>query len=530
MPEQQEVRSRLRRTWAPFFGPFGRLLPVQVEAIPPVLDGQNVVVASPTASGKTEAVVAPTAERYLAEKWPPMSVLYVIPTRALANDTLRRIGGPLNDLGIAVALKHGDRPDFNPSRPPDWLITTPESLDSVLCRFPKSLGDVRSVILDELHLLDGTYRGDQLRVLLSRLRAGRTMPPFTTHVLSATLAEPLQVAARYVDDCLVVAIEGGREIQSTFVESVNEVLPLARKNRWRKALFFCNARRTVEMTAATLAPQWAPYPVVAHHGSMDRRSREEAEALLKEARVAACVCTSTLEVGIDVGDVDVVVLVEEPYSVSALLQRIGRGNRRGGVVNAVFVVETAEERQHVDAMLQAVRSGILPVREYRPDPSVAVQQIFSLLFQHREGLPEKAVADILAPLASAEVCHMLLVHLRQEGWVEQERGAWYASQRVMDMGERGKIHSNIPDSTPYEVIDSASGRSIGTIAGAFDRVFLLGRRAWEVVAVRHRTVTVQAYHGKAEPALFLPHHGEGAFWPFLPPVLRQRRSEGTGTL
>ncbi len=521
MPYPQHVRGRLQHVWVPFFGAYGRLLPVQVEAIPPILDGKNVVISSPTASGKTEAVVAPTAERYLSERWPPMSVLYIIPTRALANDTLRRIQGPLNDMGISVTLKHGDHPLFDASRPPDWLITTPESLDSLLCRHEKALSGVRTIILDELHLLDGTYRGDQLRVLLRRLRDACTGHEVTTHALSATLADPGQIAKRYMDDCTVVSISGSRNIESVFVQSAEDVLALARSRHWRKALFFCNARKTVESTAASIAPQWAPYPVVAHHGSLDRRSREEAEALLKEAQVAACVCTSTLEVGIDIGDVDVVVLVEIPYSVSTLLQRLGRGSRRSDVVQAVIVAQTAEEREHAQDMLDVARCGQLPSLDYHPDPSVAIQQILSLLFQHPEGLGIDALADKVSPLVDASLCHRLLVHLGEEGWVGQERGIWSASVKVMDMGERGEVHSNIPDSTVYDVFDTTSGRSIGKIAGTFDRVFLLGRRAWEVLSVRGLTIQVRAHHGRAEPAVFTPHRDVGAFTFLLPPGVRK---------
>jgi ATP-dependent Lhr-like helicase len=357
MADHREARSQLRRAWTPFFARYGSLLMPQVSAIPPVMDGKNVVVCAATASGKTEAVVAPTAERFLADKWGSMSIVYVIPTRALANDTLLRIQGPLEDLGISVALKHGDKPLFNPRKPPDWLVTTPESLDSLLCRHTESLQHVRTVILDELHLLDNTYRGDQLRILLRRLRHHSTVGGFNTHALSATLGDPADVAQRYVDNPVIVSVPGKRTIHATLLESPLQVRALAPSRGWRKALFFCNKRATVEETAKDIASQWAPYAVVAHHGSLDRQLREKAEKVMKEERVAACVCTSTLEVGIDIGDVDVVVLVEIPYSLSTLLQRLGRGNRRSDHIDAVVVVQNDEERMVAEEMLRAAEVG-----------------------------------------------------------------------------------------------------------------------------------------------------------------------------
>jgi Lhr-like helicase len=134
-----------------------------------MLASANVLIASPTASGKTEAIMAPVAELLKREHWSGLSVVYVVPTRAFANDTLARLQGPLGDLGIVSALKHGDRPTL-PKALPNVLITTPKSLDSLICRRRSSFQDLRVVVLDEIHLLDNGYRGDQLRLLLSRFR------------------------------------------------------------------------------------------------------------------------------------------------------------------------------------------------------------------------------------------------------------------------------------------------------------------------------------------------------------------------
>ena len=146
--------------------------------------------------------------------------------------------------------------------------------------------------------------------------------------MSATLSSPREVASRYVNDFDVVTSRGQRDIDHHILDSLEDVRRLARERGWKKLLVFCNMRESVERIGNALIGLWHPYPVVVHHGSLDRRIREEAEAGMKSAEVAACVATSTLEVGIDIGDIDLIVIAETPWSLSSLLQRTGRGNRR----------------------------------------------------------------------------------------------------------------------------------------------------------------------------------------------------------
>ncbi|HEC83434.1 MAG TPA: DEAD/DEAH box helicase, partial [Firmicutes bacterium] len=217
------IRKELRFAWVPFFGRFGRLTPVQVETIPKVLQGHNVIVASPTATGKTEAIVAPVAERLSRRGCDSLGVVYVVPTRALANDTYVRIEGPLRDMGFTTGIKHGDKPRIPTREPPNILITTPESLDSLICRRPQMFSVLQVVILDEIHLIDNTYRGDQLRVLLRRLRRLVADGSFATHLLSATLSSPGEVGRRYAEDATIVEVHGRREIDYYLLNSLDDV-------------------------------------------------------------------------------------------------------------------------------------------------------------------------------------------------------------------------------------------------------------------------------------------------------------------
>ncbi len=168
------LKHRLPRTWGAFFGRYGNFTETQTAAIPLLLDGANVVISAATASGKTEAALAPLIERHLPPTHPTgLTILYLLPTRALINDLSKRLSAPLDALRVAYAVKTHDLDNFDPRYPADLLLTTPESLDALLASAPKMLIGVRAVVIDELHVFDGTVRGDQLRVLLNRLRQVR---------------------------------------------------------------------------------------------------------------------------------------------------------------------------------------------------------------------------------------------------------------------------------------------------------------------------------------------------------------------
>jgi ATP-dependent Lhr-like helicase len=522
----KNLKQQLKYSWVPFFARFGRLTPIQRLTIPKVLEGKNVIVSSPTATGKTEAIIAPVSEIAKREKWTGLSIIYIVPTRALANDSYGRIEGPLGDMGFKVILKHGDRPHLSSTTPANLLITTPESLDSLICRHPQMLKDLRAIIIDEIHFLDSNYRGDQLRVLLLRLR---NLQPADRHIfvhlLSATISNPNDIASRYIDDFDIVIWREKPQIEYYFVSSYEELNQLSRRKYWRKILCFCNMREKVEEIASQLSQIWYPYPVLAHHGSLSKEKREEAEAVMRESDVAVCVATSTLELGIDIGDIDCVVLLEPPWSIASLLQRIGRGNRRTGLIQVVAYICSKEERELLEMMFNAAMEGVLPILPYSPDLSVVVQQIFSLLYQFPEGLPENDLLDTLSPLCTYDELNLVLQQLQKERWVEMRGGVYCASTKLMDKGEKGRIHSNIPEAALYRVIDVRSGKQIGRIADIFDKVFLLAGSIWEVVSVEDHIVYVKRVKGKAFSPLFYRYSLLGAFFHLLPPVLKEEQLE-----
>jgi ATP-dependent Lhr-like helicase len=503
---------------------------VQERTIPGVLDGANVVISSPPATGKTEAVIAPIAQMIVERKSPGLSVIYVCPTRALVNDACSRVQGPLSEMGLKCAIKTGDRPYFNVASPPNILITTPESLDSLIARRNRPLTQAQVLVLDEIHLLDGTYRGDHLRALVRRLSLLVRAPDGpATHLLSATLSDPQEVGTRYIQgEFQVIHLPGVREMNVSLIGDHADVPQFARAEGLRKVLYFCNKRSAAEELATALKQIWPREWVVVHHGSVAKRFREEAEVFMKEASRAVCVATSTLEIGIDIGDIDAIVLAEVPWSLSSLVQRLGRGNRRQGTTRVFGLFRTEEERVLLEAMLEAARSGELEQCAYQPDLSVAVQQALSMCFQYRRGIDLDLATRALAPLCSRDDMAQILDHLTELGLLERHASCWCGAAKAMALGELGKIHSNIPDEAAWEVYDTGTRSVVGQVQLPVNDVFALAGRTWKVLKLGQGRIVVRRAPGAARPTRFRRRPDLGAFFGYLPTTLQKRVLKSKG--
>ena len=443
------LKSRLPRTWSPFFARHGNFTPAQLAAIPPLLDGANVILCAPTASGKTEAALAPLVELHL----PPdrteqrLTLLYLLPTRALIADIANRLAAPLERLRVRLAVKTRDLDSFDPQRPADLLLTTPESLDALLATRARTLCHVAGVVLDELHVLDGDARGDQLRVVLNRLRqvrafaaqAGDAADAAIQYVaLSATLADPAAVAARYFPAPHVVTVPGGRARQielmalaSDAPAALVEFLATFQARGWRKALVFCNTRAEVEAYAAALRRSGSPFgqQVFVHYSNLERQRRHEIEEQFAQAGAAICFASSTLELGIDIGSIDAAILIGAPGSAAAFAQRIGRAGRRQQAIQAICFHRTPLE----EALLRALVAAPEPAPSAAPfRPSVAVQQIFSLLLQSPSGALRLApLGELCAGLVTAGDLEAILGRLQELRYLAPGRaGEWRAGERL----------------------------------------------------------------------------------------------------
>ncbi len=523
-------RRRLRRTWMTFFGRYGRFLPVQSRTIPVVLAGKDAIVVSATASGKTEAVIAPLIERHLKEGWGSgsgadgIAILYISPTKALVNDMHDRLSGQLDELGVSVSIKTGDTPRFNPNKSPDVMITTPESFDSMICRHPSAFKRMKAVILDEIHLIDNTYRGDQLRLLLKKLKHISTTD-FNIYALSATIASPEDVGSRYFKDFEIITDSDKREIDYTLVESAEELYDCVRRENIRKLLIFCNKRATVEEFSRECVDLWGSNRVAVHHGSLSRSIRGESESFMKDAQYGVCVATMTLEIGIDIGDIDAIVLAEVPWSISSLLQRIGRGSRRMPRNRVFAMYGSADEQMLLERMFHVAMAGYVEPVDYSHDPSVVVQQVFSSLYASPSGLTDCYLLNLFEEFCSEEELRDILSHIVKSEWIEKWQEKWRATTKLMDLGAKGEIHSNIPSNKVVSVIDVTSRQTIGEVQYPVDQIFVLGGRVWLIVRESFERLYVKPAKGGLATAKFKRHASEGAFSYLLPEHIRKPESE-----
>ena len=532
MEHSQVIRRALRRTYMPFFGHFGRFTPVQELAIPPILERRNVVVISPAASGKTEAVVAPVLENLFArDGFDPatrrINVLYVSPTRALVNDLYRRLFDAVSYLNLAIGIKTGDRPHLTSTGQPNLLLTTPESFDSLLTRHPVFFNDLKAVVLDEIHLVDNTPRGDQLRILLNRLR--RIQHDLQYCALSATIDDQ-KIGHRYFPDPVVCALSAPREIEYALIPAKGfeaRLLDLVRERAFRKILIFFNARSLAEGFSQRLSRSPFAGSVLVHHASLPRPRREEVEEAMNRSGRAILCATSTLELGIDIGSVDCVVLFRPPFNVSSLLQRIGRGNRRTQTLFAAGVHTSDWERAVFETFFACARAGQLYERQYAAALSVIPQQIYSYLHQRRRiGTTMKCLHQIMGPVYGAEVVDHILRHLYEAGRVQEARpGVYFNAPRLEKKIDWGKIHSNIAETSfgEYDVFDVGLGQRIGRIFHLRER-FVLGGRCWQIVRIDEREKKVYAQYVGDAPAVAKIFEGKGAgsYNYRLAPLIKQR--------
>ncbi|GMU54903.1 MAG: hypothetical protein AMXMBFR33_40490 [Candidatus Xenobia bacterium] len=477
------MRDHLPRTHYAFLARHPRLTPVQEQGIAPIAAGRHVLLSAPTATGKTEAYAAPLVERHLDDmKRSLLRILIVSPTRALVNDLARRLEVPLGKVQVRLQRRTGDHPKSLEEDPAGVLLTTPESLDSILARHPRWLKEVRAVVLDELHVLEGTPRGDQLRILLGRLERVVTAlggPALQRVAATATLGHPEEVARRYLGEgAVVVKVPGQRKLQATLalMESTEDVRKALLQAGGRKVLLFTGSRREAEQLGADLRGQ-APFRnhVLVHHGSLSRQERERVEKAFLKAPTALCLATTTLELGIDIGDVDLVVLAAPPAEVAGVLQRIGRGNRRTGETRVLALYEGPGRKERLEHLLECARMGRLLAPQVPFSPAVLVQQAFSLTYQNpnrfvtAEALFARLPEDV-ARRYSLERCTELLDRLTERQYFERSGERYRPAKRLERLFELGKIHHNFSGESGREVavIDRQSGRVVGHVTRRAD--------------------------------------------------------------
>ena len=531
-----EMRRLLAISWNAFFARFGSLRPVQLSAIPPIVAGHNVLVTAPTAGGKTEAVVAPVCERLLAGRWLGLSTLLITPTRALVNDLYERLCRPLDELGIVLGRKTADHAIAPDDGPEQFVITTPESFESLLSFRKQRLANVRAIIVDEIHLLDGSPRGDQLRLLLQRLRlfldhTSNGTRALQVVALSATLPDARRTADTYLGRASqIVSVSGQREIEATVITADGDDQQLAEAAVLaseifpdvRKALVFVNSRKQVDASAQFFRyGRFAAAAIHGHHGSLSKSEREQAEARFKSDHFAVCVATMTLEIGIDIGDVDLVICMEPPFGLASFLQRIGRGCRRLQGKTRVLCVATRRARELIfEGMIEQARLGIpqgpnIPFRR-----SVLIQQMLAYLKQVNQN--QRTKAQLLnafrsesCPTIDAAMLDTVLSDMRQNGLVDVRNEIVQPASEGWSFIQSSRIYANIESPVAeIELLDVETGRLIATAASlqpSGDNSVRLAGRSYEVVATEGNRVKLRGSDGATTSPEYHPRSLPYAF-------------------
>ncbi|MFI8433141.1 DEAD/DEAH box helicase [Streptomyces sp. NPDC079020] len=492
------------------------LRPLQEEAITPLIDGSDALLLAPTAGGKTEAATFPLLSRMAREKWTGTSVLYVCPLKALLNNLLPRLGAYTSWLGRTAALWHGDVPQTRRKRilrdRPDVLLTTPESLEAMLVSanvdHKAFFSGLRTIVVDEVHAFAGDDRGWHLLAVLERLErvAGR---PVQRVGLSATVGNPEQLLTwlrgarggskegnpRVVAPHLRTQASSAPQsppsgdIQLDYVGSLaNAATVIAALHRGEKRLVFCESRKQVEELGEALRAKGVT--AFLSHASLSADERRRAEEAFADARDCVIVSTSTLELGIDVGDLDRVIQVDAPGTVASFLQRLGRtGRRPGSTRNCLFLTLDEAGLLSAAALLLLWSRGWVEPVVAPPEPRhIVAQQVLALCLQeHRVG--DRMWQDWwggLGPFGpSAEP---LVRHLIAEGYLNRDSGMLFIGPEA----EKRFGYRHFMDLTAVFIaapeFTVLSGRTeIGTtdpallteeIAGP--RRLLLSGRSWQV--------------------------------------------------
>jgi len=510
------VTSLSKTVGQAFYGQFRALREVQHKSILPVLSGSDVLVLSPTGSGKTEAVLAPLVQKHLsaARALGAPVILYITPTRALANDLLGRLERPLEALGLRAGIRHGERNDLQRASKPEVLITTPESLDVMLMAQEGCLREVLAVVLDEVHLTYNSQRGLQLGLLLRRLE-GFLSRQLQVAALSATVATDAEIWRffRPGRDVVTVRDEEVRPIDAQMrilgsAADLGLLLEQLSAHAKLKALVFAGSRQECDNVAGSIAAlsSWEGR-VFVHHSALSRNLRHQVEALFQEEASAICVATSTLELGIDIGDVDLVVLYGPPPGWESFLQRIGRGNRRGDKANVLCLASPGHGKSFgqlllFETLVSQVRGNRLEQRPAMDLYGAAAQQLLSLVLERAGGyrrvsdltdvfsawthLSRDVIMEIVTGLVAAG-------YLRSHGFLNRV-GAGGPLHQLRDLG---LVWGNFTAGSSTIPVRSSS-RELGAIPvtnlprirpGVFIR---FGGRRWRVRRVGHEGIEVQA--------------------------------------
>ncbi|RKX91357.1 MAG: hypothetical protein DRP84_11735 [Spirochaetes bacterium] len=517
----------------------------QIKAIGPILEGKNVLLIAPTGLGKTESALLPIFHNFLIEKnsnkKTGISILYITPLRALNRDMLRRTFEWAEKLGFSVAVRHGDTSEKDRARqakhPPDMLITTPETFQILFTgkRLREHLKKVRYVIIDEIHELASDERGAQLAVGLERLEELRKdcdMPSFQRIGLSATIGDAKEVAKflggvenssfrkveiieAYTSKDIKIWVEkpkAEKEDQILAKALSIELDSLAALKRCKElidkhnsTLLFVNTRDTAEILASRYNLLEKDVTIEVHHGSLSKENRMKAEDDFKNGKIKSLICTSSLELGIDIGDTDFVIQYNSPRQVTRLIQRVGRsGHRIGETSEGVIITNNVEDLAESYVISKKTLKNELEETKIRMNPlSVLANQIISIAIEYGE-IEKKKIFNIVRRaypfyLLKEDLFDLVVDQLKSQRtiWIDVRDGKTFIIKRQKSRHYFLENVSMIPDEKSFPVIDIATRSKIGELDESFilnygfeGSKFILRGRPWRIVKREENAILV----------------------------------------
>ncbi len=522
---KKPLSKQMPDTWPIFFKQRKPRL-LQEQAIPLLIQGKSVLLSGPTASGKTEAAVTPLLQRHIFYKRKQVSVIYIAPTKALVNDIFHRLDSYLcARMPDSVRRYTGDHHDFKDPEGLFLLITTPEALDSLQLTKPGSLAGIRAIIVDEIHMLHGNARGQQLRHVISRIEKNAAKPQHPKDVfqkigMTATLQDMETVCHLWLGGKATTVKAGDpREIDVTYlqvltpdgsekaIESAEVIADWFEETATPKGLIFGNTRNSTQVLAKNLYDTLrdSRWPIHWHTGIITASDRERVEDAMKNDRFGICVATSTLEVGIDIGDLDIIILLDPPYSINAFLQRIGRGNRQTDTCKVICLYSTEQELNLYQALYHCATNGTLDeIHEY-DRAAVRFQQIVSYAWhgaEHDKPLTKKNLVSRTSDSNHGSVVEDML----DTGALEDIQGALVLSRELTDQGERRQIHSTITGAATLNMVDSSSGETLISASGqgVTEGAMFVGGKVKKVTANVDGSVSLESARGRTLPLSSLP--------------------------
>jgi ATP-dependent helicase Lhr and Lhr-like helicase len=509
---------------------FEYLTTIQQKALPIIARRVNCLLVAPTGSGKTEAAVLPVFTMLAHEKGSAgrIRAIYITPLRALNNDVMRRVIRYAQSEGLRVEIRHGDTTTLERKKivenPPDVLITTPESLAVVLTsdKMLAALKGLQWVIVDEVHELVSNERGAHLSISLERLQAASSQ-----HVarigLSATVGN-LKQAAQFVSGAgrkravLVDSARRGYDIDVRFVKgSLNNVAHFVteyvKSNKVEGSiLLFTNTRDEAEYLGTILKNQ-SEIKVDVHHGSLSKEMREETEHTLRSGSAGIVVCTSSLELGLDIGSVDLVIHYGSPRQVSKLMQRIGRSrHNRRSFAKGLVVTNNPDDEIEALAIIRRMKKGSIEEQKMHEGAlDVMAHHLVGLAMQTGDPVKIDDAYNLVTrahpfrnvSLFDVESC---LDILASHNVIKYDRENRTYVRKIKAYKYYFENLSMIPHVLKFEVIDSISKRRIGTLDQQFvgdygekGNVFVLKGSQWRILSVDEgrMVVNVEPLRGAA---------------------------------